>query len=134
MAADALRVLRDDFNSTSPGDANAVRAVLARVDDLIDAIEDADKALSRLPHPSMADAAAKMAHLFYVSGRGWRRYLAESPFGSRSDEVRSAVIVSAAPVLEILSGMLQARDVPRVTQRGDGGYGLPCSACGADAV
>jgi hypothetical protein len=128
-----LTAIRREIGDSVP-DGQFTPAILSRLDDLIEAITDADRALARLPHPSMSDAAAKMAHLFYVSGRGWRRYLAESPYASRSEEVRRAVMSSAAPVLEVLERMLASREPLNVTQRGGGGYGLPCAACGSDAV
>jgi hypothetical protein len=134
VAADALRALVADFAATPATDEHSARAVLSRMDDLIEAIESADKALARIPHPSMADAAAKTAHLFYASGRGWRRYLGESPYADRGEDVRRAIITDSAAVIEQLARMLAAREKSRVTQRGGGGYGLPCSACGADAV
>lgn len=136
MAAEPLRAVRDDLASGDSGlEPDMQKAFVARVNDLIEAIDSADRALSRLPHPSVADAAAKMAHLFYASGRGWRRYVAESPLSSeRAEEIRTAVRSSAEPILSYLSRMLAQRETPRVTQRGDGAYGLPCAACGADAV
>jgi hypothetical protein len=136
MAAEPLRAVRDDLASAEAGlDAEMQKSFVARVNDLIDAIDQADKALSRLPHPSVSEAAAKMAHLFYASGRGWRRYVAESPLSpGLAEELRTAVRSSAEPILGYLSRMLTQRETPRVTQRGDGAYGLPCAACGADAV
>jgi hypothetical protein len=136
MAAESLRTVRDRLQSDGSGlDADARKAFVARVDDLIDAIDQADRALSKLPHPSVADAAAKMAHLFYASGRGWQRYVAESTLSSGlADELRAAVRSSADPILGYLGRMLGQREIAHVTQRGDGAYGLPCAACGADAV
>jgi hypothetical protein len=133
MAAEALHAIRQEIGA-SASDTDFTPAILARLDDLIDAVDAADRALARLPHPSMSDAAAKMAHLFYVSGRGWRRYMAEGPHASRTEDVRRAVAASAQPVLEILEKMLREREPQRVSQRGGGGYGLPCAACGSDAV
>lgn len=133
MSAEALHAIRKEIGASTTG-GNFTSAILARLDDLIDAVDAASKALAQLPHPSMSDAAEKMAHLFYVSGRGWRRYMANSPHASRTDDVRQAVMASAQPVLDILEKMLREREPQRVSQRGGGAFGLPCSACGSDAV
>jgi hypothetical protein len=133
MPADALRVIRQEIADAGADDAYT-SAILARITDQIEAIEAADRALMKMPHGSMADAAAKMAHLFYLSGRGWRRYLGESAFANRTDDLRAAMLASAKVVLDDLAKMLMEREPMRVTQRGGGGYGLPCAACGSDAV
>lgn len=133
MPADALRAIRQQIADSAGGDQIAV-AIVSRIDDQLEAIEAADRALLKLPHPSLADAAAKMAHLFYVSGRSWRRYLADSPYGNRIEELRSAMLAAAKVVLDDLAKMLAERGALRVTQRGGGSYGLPCAACGSDAV
>jgi hypothetical protein len=133
---DPLRSVREELATGDLGvDADTQRAVVARVDDLIEAIESADSAMSKLPHPSVSDAAAKMAHVFYASGRGWKRYLAENALPSaQADRLQAAIHASAEPVLTLMKRLLSQREVGRVTRRGDGAYGLPCSACGADAV
>jgi hypothetical protein len=133
MPADALLAIRKDIGASDAG-GDFTPAILERLDDLIGAVDAAEKALAKLPHPSISDAAAQMAHLFYVSGRGWRRYLAESPHANRTEDVRKAVMSSAQPVLSLLEGTLRAREPQKVTQRGGGGFGLPCAACGSDAV
>ena len=135
MPADPLRALRQEISAGTPGVADETAlAITARIDDLIEAVEAAERALAKLPHPSLGDAAAKMAHLFYASGRGWRRYLEESPLAARDEELRAAIATSVAQVLSTLEQLLGAREPQRVTHRGEGAYGLPCAACGVDAV
>jgi hypothetical protein len=110
------------------------QAVMARVDDLIEAVTAAERALAKLPQPSVSDAAAKMAYLFYASGHGWRRYLAESAASAAAGmAISDALKDTIAPVLTILEQEIAARPAAQIQAR-DGTWAIPCAACGADAV
>jgi hypothetical protein len=136
MPVDALVSIREDIASGTFGiDVDMRHAMLARVDDLAAAIEAAERALAKVPHPAVGEAAAKLAYLFYASGRGWRRYLSESAAASKAGEqVRIAMQTCADPVIALLAQELAA--IPRgpVIKRSATVYALPCAVCGADAV
>ena len=111
------------------------RAIVARLDDLAEAIDAAERALGKLPQPDIAEAAAKLAYLFYASGRGWRRYLAESSAAtSTGDRVRTAMQECADPVIASLATSLASRPALPVARHSAVIYALPCSVCGGDAV
>lgn len=110
------------------------RAIIARIDDLIEAVTAAERSLAKLPQPAIADAAAKMAYLFYSSGRGWRRYLAESSASAAAGiALRDAMLTDIAGVLGNLERDIAARHSTGVLVR-DGTWALPCAVCDGDAV
>ena len=135
MPADRLRDARTQIAagqfSLTP---DTQRAVLKRVDDLIEDVAAAERAMGRLPQPAVADAASRTAHLFYISGHGWRRYLAESAESARAGiEIGLALRDCIAPVLAQLSVAIDTSRT-RVVKKADVTYTLTCSACDADAV
>lgn len=136
MQADALRAVRQEIESGQFGlDATLQRAIVARVDDLADAIDAAERALGKLPQPEIAEAAARLAYLFYASGRGWRRYLAGSSAATEAGvRVRAAMQACADPVIASLAIALATRPALPVVRHSASTYALPCAACGADAV
>jgi hypothetical protein len=136
VAAEQLRAIRQEIDAGRFAvDADTQRAILARVDDMIEALESADRALSRLPQPAVSDAAAKLAYLFYVSGRGWKRYLSDGlKEAAPISELMVATRASAEPILATLTQAFIAHDRLPVTKKSATSYALPCAACGADAV
>lgn len=135
MPAEALRAVRDRIGAGEFGmDESMQQAVMARVDDFIEAITTTVRALAKLPQPSVTDAAAKMAYLFYASGHGWRRYLAESAASAAAGmAIGDAIKDTIAPILPILEQEIAARPAAQIVER-DGTWAIPCAACGADAV
>jgi hypothetical protein len=116
-------------------DAEAQRAVTARVDDLIETVDAANRALSKLPLPAVGEAAGKMAYLFYISGHGWKRFLAERGNGSTAGaEIAEATAADAGGLIADLERAVAARSTSKVTRRDDGSWALPCAACDGDAV
>ena len=135
MPADRLREARDQVVAGQFSLAADMQgAVLARIDDLVEDISAADRALERLPHSAVAEAAARLAHVFYISGHSWHRYLAESAASARAgNAIASALRKDVEPVVARLAQTLTASTV-RVARRGEAHYALTCLACGADAV
>ncbi|MDA1080941.1 MAG: hypothetical protein O2973_04555 [Gemmatimonadetes bacterium] len=110
-------------------------AVVSRIDDLITAVTAANRALSKLPQPAVPEAAAKMASLYYISGHGWQRYLADNSQASTvGSAVRGAMQIGVAALVAQLSNILESGQPAPVTRRGDKAFSLPCAACGGDAV
>lgn len=110
-------------------------AVAGRIDDLLDAITASDRALSRVPQSDVAAAAGKLAYVFYISGHGWRRYLAESAQASGAGAViQEALRADIAGIVHRLDSALTARKTAPVSRRGTATFGLPCAACTGDAV
>ena len=113
------------------------RAVLERVDDIIKDIEAAELAFQYKGKPDLTDAASRTAHLFYISGHGWRRFLTASAESARAGiAIGLAVRDSVAPVL---AQLVASVDVSKTTlvRRGhtsDASYTLTCCVCGGDAV
>ena len=135
MPADALRAVRDRIGAGEFGmDEKMQQAVAGRVDDLIESVTAAERALAKLPLPSVSDAAAKMAYLFYASGHGWRRYLAESSASAAAGiAIREAIQATITPILPILEQEIAARHSTGVMVRA-GTWALPCAVCDSDAV
>ncbi len=116
-------------------DADMQLAVIGRVDDLIAAVGAANRALSKVPQPDIGAAAAKMAHVFYISGHGWRRYLAESPQATAAGgAIHEAMTAGVASLVDQLDRSIAARPTLPVTRRSDTLFGIPCAACDGDAV
>jgi len=110
-------------------------AVAGRIDDLLDAIAASGRALSRVPQPDVPAAAAKLAYVFYISGHGWRRYLAESPEALAAGAViQEALRADIAGIVHRLDAALTARKAAPISRRGATMFGLPCAACTGDAV
>lgn len=110
MPADALRAARDRIGAGEFGlDEKMQQAVAGRVDDLVEPVTAAERALAKM-RPSVDVAAAKMAYLFHASGHGWRRYLAErSSSAAAGIAIREAVQTTIAPRLPILEQEIAAR-------------------------
>lgn len=136
MPTETLRTVRERIESGAFGlSPDAQRAVVARLDDLITALDSADQALARLPKPAMAEAAARLAFVRYASGRGWRRYVAENPdVAAAAAEIQSALDRANAELGVPLGRFLAAPTAGRVVRTASGAYALPCAACGGDAV
>ena len=66
-----------------PVPAEMQRAILSRIDDLIADIDSADQALGYTGRPDPAEAAARAAHLFYISGHGWKKFLCSRASGGQ---------------------------------------------------
>lgn len=114
--------------------AGMQHAVLGRIDDFIEDIAGADRALAELPQPAIAAAAAHVAHLFYISGHGWKKYLSGSAESARAGiAIGLALRDSVAPVLTRLEAAIDI-SATRVVKRPGPAYALTCSVCGADAV
>lgn len=112
---------------------DAQRAVLSRVDDLITAVGDADRALARHPQPAVGEAAAKTAYVYYLSGHGWKRFLSGDDTVGAADAIQSAVSDSISLILPQLEHALSARTTS-IVKRSESSWSLTCSACGGDAV
>lgn len=116
-------------------DADLQSAVAGRIDDLLGAIAASDRALSRVPRPDVSVAAAKLAYTFYISGHGWRRYLAESPQASVAGAaIQEALLTDIGNIVRRLEAALTSRKAAPVSRRGTSLFGLPCAACDGDAV
>jgi hypothetical protein len=136
MAADALTMLRARIVGGSPALGEELqRAVVARVEELIEAVEAGDRAAARVPKPALPEAAARLAHVRYLTGRGWRRYLAGNP----EAEVVAAAIAHAVDV----DTRQLASDVERAAANGatapvirhsPESFAIPCAVCGGEAV
>jgi hypothetical protein len=136
MAADALTMLRARIAGGSPALGEELqRAVVARVEELIEAVEAGDRAAARVPKPALAEAAARLAHVRYLTGRGWRRYLAGNP----EAEVVAAAIAHAVDV----DTRQLASDIERAAANGatapvirhsPESFAIPCAVCGGEAV
>lgn len=113
---------------------DAQEAVIARVDDLVSALDTARRALARLPRPDMATAAAKLAFVRYVTGHGWEQYAAANAASAAAAAIRSARDRAAAEPIELLRRYLAACAPAPVKRTGEGAYALPCALCDADAV
>lgn len=136
MPGEALRAVRARVDSGEFAlGADLQRAILSRIDDLMETIAVADRALAKLPNPGVAEAAAKLTYLFYMTGHGWRRYLAESSAATAAGAaIRESRDQDAADALRLLAQLLAARPAAPVTRRDDGSWALPCAACFGDAV
>lgn len=111
------------------------QAVIARVDELIAAIESADRALARLPRPAMDEAAAKLAYVRYVTGRGWKRYATENASTAAAvATIKVALDQAMVEPLHAVTRFLASRPAEPVKRVGEGSYALPCAACSGDAV
>lgn len=136
MAADALTMLRARIAGGSPALGEELqRAVVARVEELIEAVEAGDRAAARVPKPALPEAAARLAHVRYLTGRGWRRYLAGNP----EAEVVAAAIAHAVDV----DTRQLASDIERAAANGatapvirhsPESFAIPCAVCGGEAV
>jgi hypothetical protein len=136
MAADALTMLRARIAGGSPALGEELqRAVVARVEELIEAVEAGDRAAARVPKPALAEAAARLAHVRYLTGRGWRRYLAGNP----EAKVVAAAIAHAVDV----DTRQLASDIERAAANGatapvirhsPESFAIPCAVCGGEAV
>ncbi len=136
MTIEALAAVRERVESGSFGlGPETARAVVARIDDFLQALDAADQALARLPKPAVADAAAKLALARYLSGRGWRRYVADNAeVAAAAAEIRTALDGAMQELAGPLARFLSARAPDRVRTAGAGSFALPCAACDADAV
>ena len=126
-----MRVESGDFGL----DADVRLAVLERIDDLIGSLTAATRSISKIPQPAVGEAAAKMAHLFYITGHGWRRYLAASaPATAAGTAIHVALRDSVAPLVSQMGTILAARPATPVSHRSAMVFGLPCAVCSNDAV
>lgn len=134
MPSDPLRAIRLQVEggqySLTP---DYHRAVLKRIDDMITGVDSADQAIEHLGRPDAPAAARYTANLFYISGHGWRRFLADS-----AESVRVGIAIGLAlrssltSALEQLAAMI---DVTRTTiSRQGNGVTLTCAVCDGDAV
>ena len=135
MPADRLREVRDQVAgghySLTP---ETQRAIVERVDGLVGAITAADRALAKVPDPAVAEAAAKTAHVFYISGHGWRRFLAETAEAARAGtEIESALRESISLMLPQLEHAFAGRTTA-ILKRSPQIWCLTCAVCGGEAV
>ena len=134
--ADALRTAKERIVAGEFGlTPDAQQAVVARVDDLIAAMDAATQALAKLPKPAVADAATKLAFVRYVTGHGWQRFAAEHPATTTAAAAIKAALdrVTAEPV-EALGRFFSALAPEPVRRTSDEAYAIPCAACGGDAI
>jgi hypothetical protein len=136
MATDALRDVREQIQSGAFDLApDARQAVLARLDDLIVAVDAANQAVRLLPKPAIGEAAARLASVRYATGHGWRRYTGSDPAtAAAAAEICSALNRTVAEPVESLARFLSVRAPEPVRRTDTGGYALPCAACGGDAI
>lgn len=135
MPATELRALRTRVESGALGIDGAVRqAVIGRIDDVAADVDAALRAMALLPHPDVATAAAHLAHVFYLTGTGWRQYLAEAA-GSVTlvPAITDAIAADAGFAIAQLSAAIRGAP-PVFERRDDATFGLRCAVCAADAV
>ena len=135
MSAERLRELRQQVAgghfALTP---ETQRAIVDRVDDFVGAITAADRALAKVPDPAIAEAAAKTAHLFYISGHGWRRFLAETEESARAGtEIESALRESISLMLPQLEHAFAGRTTT-IVKRSALAWSLTCAVCDGEAV
>lgn len=135
MPADELHRLRSEVESRHRiTDAVIRQAVLGRIDDVVRDLVATDRALARLPHPDLPSAASSLAHVHYLTGHGWRRYLAEAgveiPF---VDAMTEAVRRDSGAFAAQLAVAVRA-SAPALEHRDETSYGVRCAVCTADAI
>lgn len=135
MPPDQMQDVRGQIESGAlPVPAEMQRAILSRIDDLIADIDSADQALAYTGRPDPAEAAARAAHLFYISGHGWKKFLSGTAESARAGIVIGlALRERVAPVLAQLTASIVVSRTS-VVKLSSTSYTLTCCACGADAV
>ena len=135
MPAERLRDVRQQIESGQFSlTPDMQRAVLERLDDIIKDIEGANQAFEYTGKPDIPVAASHTAHLFYISGHGWRRFLAASAESARAGiAIGLAVRESVAPVLAQLAAAVDISRT-RLVRHAHSSYTLTCAVCGGDAV
>jgi hypothetical protein len=136
VPAEALRVVRQRIDAGDFGlDADTQRAVGSRIADMADALTAADRALAKVPQPAVAEAAGKLAYLFYIGGHGWTRYLAENASsGEAATAIGDATRTGVGAIVPHLERALATRAASKITRRDEVTWTLPCVACDGDAV
>lgn len=136
MSTDALVHLRDRIaqGKIALGD-DLQRAVIARVEELVEAVAAGHRAAARVPKPALAEAAAKLAHVRYLTGRGWRRYLADNPEAEVvADAIAAAVNADTRQLSSAVARGAQAGAAAPVIRRSPDAFAIPCAVCGGEAV
>jgi hypothetical protein len=116
------------------GETAAPAAIRGRIGDLIGAVTEARAALLSDATDGLDRAARALVNCYWLTGHGWRRYLAEegdaAGLGSRIGE---ALAADLRPIADEVRRRLAGMPVGRVA-RTDDGYEVGCSICGERAV
>ncbi len=136
MSAGALIALRDRIAEGEMALADELqRAVVARVDELIETVEAGARAAARVPHPDWPEVAARLARARYLTGRGWRRYLGDH---ANADVVAAAITHAVDADTRALAADVErvgaAGATAPVLRRSAEAFSIPCAACGGEAV
>lgn len=136
MAIDALVRLRDGIRRGEFTLGDELRhAVIARVEELIAAVEAGDRAAARVPKPAVPEAAARLAHVWYLTGRGWRRYLTENPGAEVvADAIAAAVSTDTRQLASDVARGAAAGAAAPIIRRSSEAFAIPCAVCGGEAV
>jgi hypothetical protein len=114
--------------------AELAKAVQERINDLIMALTEAQSVLSAGAAGALNVAAKKIVYCRWITGHGWRRYLAN--FGAVANvgkQIDEALAKDVGPLVQEIARLLTVQPPPALVRR-DEGYALLCAACGESAV
>jgi hypothetical protein len=130
--AASLKKLQKRVGNSLP--AELAKSLQERIDDLILALTEAHSVLSAGAAEALNLSARKIVHCHWITGREWRKYLAN--FGAAANvgrQIDEAWENDACPLVSEIARLLALRP-PAALVRMDEGYGLACAACGENAV
>jgi hypothetical protein len=120
--------------SPSSFTAELAKAVQGRINDLITALTEAQSALSVGGPDALKLAAKKIVYCRWVTGHGWRRYLANFGAGANiGKQIGEALAKDMEPIAKEVAHLLTAQPAPALVRR-DEGFALLCAACGESAA
>lgn len=114
--------------------AELAKAAQQRINDLIKALAEAHSVLSAGGTGALNVAAKKIVYCRWITGHGWRRYLAD--FGAVANvgnQIDEALAEDMGPLVNEIARLLAVQP-PLALVRGEEGFGLACAACGESAV
>jgi hypothetical protein len=110
-------------------------AIVSRLDDIIEEIRLADRALDKLPRADVSEAARHTVAAYYISGKSWRRFLAQSEVASATlTMLEEEFTLAMQPVVRELDRLIAANPQTVVRQTAELEFAITCVVCGGEAV